>query len=123
MGVHSSPHSIQPCSPGWFMLDTAVVLGKLDNNTEGTFRSDAGLNFSLYLDVTSPPACSHVYLDCPDAVAPPTEEHGFYGASSVVAADGELLLVCIVVPVKEEYGYSYPEEYFIYHASPVRPLN
>ncbi|KAI4987408.1 hypothetical protein ZWY2020_020208 [Hordeum vulgare] len=99
MGVHSSPHSIQPCSPGWFMLDTAVVLGKLDNNTEGTFRSDA------------------------DAVAPPTEEHGFYGASSVVAADGELLLVCIVVPVKEEYGYSYPEEYFIYHASPVRPLN
>lgn len=121
MGVHSSPRSIQPCSPEWFMLDTAVVLGKLDNNTKATFRSDAGLNFSLYLKVTSPPACSHVYLDCPEAVTPPTEEHGFYGASSVVAADGELLLVRIVVPVKEEYGYSYPEEYFIYHANPLGP--
>jgi hypothetical protein len=103
--------------PKWFMLDSSLVLGKLVNCTKTTFHSDAGLEFSISLQCAIPPASSYVHLDCAQAVTPPTEEHGFYGASSVVAADGEVLLVRIVVPVKGKYGYNYPVEYFIYAPS------
>lgn len=107
--------------PEWFMLDSSVVLGKLANCTKTTYRSDAGLEFSVSLQRAIPPASSYLHLDCAQAVTPPTEEHGFYGASSVVAADGELLLVRIVVPVKGKYGYKYPVEYFIYSPNLLSP--
>jgi hypothetical protein len=93
--------------PEWFMLDTSVVLGKLANSTKATFRSGAGLEFSISPKHTVPPASSYVHLECTQAVTPPMEEHGFYGSCSVVAADGELLLVRIVVPMKGKYRYTY----------------
>uniref|UniRef100_A0A0E0BPT1 DUF1618 domain-containing protein n=1 Tax=Oryza glumipatula TaxID=40148 RepID=A0A0E0BPT1_9ORYZ len=109
------------------IFDTDLIVRKpVEGAATGgraSHRTSTGFPFSVSLNLAVPPALSSIYLHCAEAVMPPTLEHGYFGRSSLVAADATHLLLLVVVPVKIQgmYDHEYPEEYFVYTADALRP--
>ncbi|CAL4944796.1 unnamed protein product [Urochloa decumbens] len=104
-GDPSSP----PARAGWALFDTRVATGHLaGTSTAAAAKTRNGRDVRVSLRrVATPPACSCVQLSTDDKLSKDP---------SVVAADGDLLLLHMVVAVKGIFTKKFPHNFFVYKA-------
>jgi hypothetical protein len=109
----------QTVSAGWLLFDACVGLEKQLANTDtaAACATRTGGVVGVSLRLASPPAFSTVHLYSTERA---------YGRR-VLAADRDLLLINMVVPVQNHHpGNYYPDNFFVYkadaHAPWLRPL-
>ncbi|CAM0907991.1 unnamed protein product [Alopecurus aequalis] len=103
-----------PVSAGWMSFDTAVGLDEelADNPTAASCATATGRVVRVSLRLESPPVPSSVRLYTDERV---------YGRPRVLAADGDLVLINMVLTVEDELSGCYPDNFLVYKADAHTP--
>ncbi|CAL5083054.1 unnamed protein product [Urochloa decumbens] len=98
----------------WAMFDRRVIQGQFPFSASDAFsKTSNGRVVRVSLRFAPPPLVSYVQLYTDDVV--------YGGPPKVVSADGDLLLIQMVVAVPDESPSNFPDNFFVYKASPEWP--
>ncbi|CAN6225574.1 unnamed protein product [Urochloa humidicola] len=99
---------------GWASFDPCVVLGEVaPSSTTAVCKTTNGRQVRVALRFAAPPAASYVHLD--------TDDCARGGDPTVVSADGNVLLIHMLVKAEGVPSWRFSDNFFVCKADPERP--